>query len=83
MLTWDQSKEFSNALSLTHQTPLPMLELELEISSRYRLKKHYLKESDLLKDFSLLESMSLRKFQMEIFSLEQEMGQLQRFVTRT
>jgi len=83
MLTWDLSKEFSNALSLTHLTPLPMLELELEISSRYRLKKHYLKESDLLKDFSLLESMSLLKFQMEIFLLEQEMEQLLRFVTRT
>jgi len=83
MLTWDQSKEFSNASSLIHQTPSPMLELELEISSRYHLKKHCLKESDLLKDFSLLESISLLKFQMEIFSLELEMEQSQRSVTKT
>lgn len=75
MSTWDQSKEFSNALSSIHQTPSPMLVLELEISLRYHLKKHYLNESDLLKDFSLLESMSLLKFQMVIYSLEQEMEQ--------
>ena len=83
MLTWAQSKEFSNALSLTHQTPSLMLVLEPEISLRSHLKKHCLKESDLLKDFSLLESMSLLKFQMEIFSLEQETELLQRSATKT
>ncbi len=67
MRTSEMSKDSSLAQLLTMEINIFIVELKLEIFFRSMFKKPSIRESALLRDYSVLVSQLLRFSQMEIF----------------